>query len=52
MKKPRTCYKIKNWRAYNESLVNRGSLLLIITHFKSSATAAITTHKKAGITLL
>jgi hypothetical protein len=28
MKKEKTCYKLKNWRAYNESLVNRGSLTL------------------------
>jgi hypothetical protein len=28
MKKPKTCYKLKNWRAYNESLVNQGSLTL------------------------
>jgi hypothetical protein len=28
MKKPKTCYKLKNWRAYNEALVDRGSLTL------------------------
>jgi hypothetical protein len=30
MKKPKTCYKLKNWRAYNEALVNRCSLTLWI----------------------
>ncbi|MGJ0515744.1 MAG: hypothetical protein ACR65O_08345 [Methylomicrobium sp.] len=28
MKKPKTCYKLKNWRAYKEALVNWGSLTL------------------------
>jgi hypothetical protein len=28
MKKAKTCYKLKNWRAYNEALVTRGSLTL------------------------
>ncbi|WP_213069426.1 transposase [Methylomicrobium album] len=28
MKKPKTCGKLKNWRAYNESPVNRGALTL------------------------
>ncbi|WP_036252498.1 transposase [Methylobacter sp. BBA5.1] len=28
MKNPKTCYKLKNGRAYNESLVNQGALTL------------------------
>jgi hypothetical protein len=28
MKKTKTCYKVKNWRAYNEAVVTRGSLTL------------------------